>query len=132
MKTGHCMALIAGLLTASVALSAEAADRIRAGQWEGMWTGGGRTRATSNCMTQSDADAMNGDAKSIRAYLEKTIPPEICKLSDIKVSGSQVTYTSLCTGGKPNIITTAYHGDSFESLDSSGAKSEAKRVGACK
>lgn len=120
------------LLFASVALPAEAADRIRAGQWVGTWTGGGRTRPTSNCITPSDADAMNGDATSIRAYLEKTIPPEICKLSDLKVNGSQITYTSLCTGGKPNIITTTYHGDSFESLDSSAAKSEAKRVGACK
>jgi len=30
------------------------------------------------------------------------------------------------------MITTSYHGDSFESLDSSGSKPEAKRVGPCR
>lgn len=51
-------------------------------------------------------------------------------MTDIKVNVSQIVRTSLCTGMKVNAITTNYHGDSFESVDSSGAKSEAKRVGA--
>ena len=132
MTTNHHHApLLLALAIVCVALPAEAADRMHAGQWVGSWTGGGRTRATSNCMAQGDADAMNGDAKSIRAYLEKTIPPAICTLSDIKANGNEVTYTSVCAG-KSNVITTTYHGESFESTDSSGAKSEAKRVGACK
>ena len=115
---------------AAFSLPAEAVDRIHAGQWTGTWTGGGRTRNTSNCMTQADADALNGDANAIRTYLEKVIPASVCKVGNIKVNGGQVVYTSVC-GGKENVITTTYHGDSFESLDSGGAKSEAKRVGAC-
>jgi hypothetical protein len=104
---------------------------MRAGQWDGTWTGAGRTRATSDCITQVDADAMNGGVDSVRAYLEKVIPPTICKVTDIKASGGQITYTSVCAG-KQNVITTTYHGDSFESVDTSGATSEAKRVGVCK
>lgn len=105
---------------------------MRAGQWDGTWTGGGRTRVTSNCISQSDADAMNGDAKAVRAHLEKVIPASVCTLSDIKLNGDKVIYTSLCTGAKENVITTTYHGDSFESVDSSGNTSVAKRTGACK
>jgi len=82
-------------------------------------------------MSQGDADAMNGDAKSIQAHLEKTIPPSMCKLSDIKVDGDKVSYTANCGAVGPRSTTTTYHGDSFESIDSKGAKSQAKRVGAC-
>jgi hypothetical protein len=95
MKTSHFSALLLTFVIACGASSAEATDRMRAGQWVGTWTGAGRTRATSNCMAQSDVDAMNGDAKSIQAYLEKTIPPTICKLSDIKVKGNDVIYLRL-------------------------------------
>jgi hypothetical protein len=131
MNANHHMAPLLTCVLACVALAADAADRIRPGQWVGEWTGGGRTRPTSACVTQSEADAMNGDVKSVRAQLEKVIPPEICKITNIKVSGGQITYTSVCAG-KENAITTTYHGDSFESTDSGGAKSAAKRVGACK
>jgi len=117
---------------ACLASPADAADRMRAGQWDGTWTGGGRTRVTSNCISQGDADAINGDVKAIRTYLETQVPPSICKLSDIKLNGSQVIYTSLCTGAKENVITTTYHGDRFETVDSSGNTSVAKRTGACK
>jgi hypothetical protein len=132
MKTSHVATILLTCVVACGALSVEAADRMRAGQWVGTWTGAGRTQATSTCMARSDVDAMNGDVKSIQTYLEKTIPPTICKLSDIKVKGNDVIYTSICAGGKANVITTTYHGDSFESTDSTGAKSEAKWVGACK
>lgn len=132
MKTNHHKALLLTCVFACVAPSADAADRMRAGQWVGTWTGGGRTRPTSTCVAPSDAEAMNGDVKSVRAYLEKIIPPTICKVTNIKVSGGQINYTSVCAGGKENVITTTYHGDSFESTDTSGARSEAKWIGACK
>src|ERR1700694_514457 len=131
MKANHRKALLLTCVFACVVLPAEAADRMRAGLWVGEWTGGGRTRPTSTCMTQRDADAVNGDVKSIGAYLEKIIPPTICKVTNIKVSSGQITYTSVCQG-KENAITTTYHGDSFESTDSTGAKSQAKLAGACK
>jgi hypothetical protein len=94
-----------------LALPAEAADRMRAGQWAGTTTIPGKTFTSSNCITQADADAMNGD---------------------IKVDDGQVIYTSKCGGGAANVTTTTYHGDSFVSSDSKGTKSEAKLMGACK
>ena len=132
MRTNHHQSLLLICVFACVAMPTHAADRMRAGQWDGTWTGAGGTRPTSSCVAQGDADAMNGDVKSVRAYLEKIIPPSICNVTDIKVIGSQIIYTSVCTGGKENVITTNYHGDSFESVDTNGAKSVAKRVGACK
>ena len=125
------LAPIAAIAFACLALPAVAADRVHAGQWESTWTGGGRSRTVSNCMSQGDADAMNGDAKAVRAYLEKIIPPSICKLSDIQLSGGKIVYTSVCNGAT-NVITTTYHGDSFESTDSQGSTSQAKRTGPCK
>ena len=133
MKTNQHIAMLFTCAFAFLAVPAEAADRIRAGQWVGTTTmTGGRTRPSSNCMTQSDADALNGDAKSVQAYLEKAIPPTICKLTDIKLNGGQVVYTSVCGGGAPNVVTTNYHGDSFEGTSTGGVKTEAKLVGACK
>jgi hypothetical protein len=132
MKAIRNIALLATCAMASMAQPCVAADRMRAGQWEGTWTGAGMTRPTSNCMTQGEVDAVNGDAKTVRAYLETIIPTEICKVADLHVNGSQIIYTSICTGAKENVITTTYHGDSFESVDSSGAKSVARRTGPCK
>ena len=132
MKTIRYIPLLSTFAFACVALPADAADRMRAGQWVGTTTVTSRTFNTSNCITPSDADEMNGDAKSIRTQLEKSIPPEICKLTDIKVNGGQVIYTAICKVGPPNVVTTNYHGDSFESTSTNGTKSEAKRVGACK
>jgi hypothetical protein len=91
-----------------------------------------RTIPNSSCISQRDADAMNGDAKSVQAYLQTIIPPTICKLSDVKVNGGQVVYTSVCAGGAPNVVTTNYHDDRSEGSSTAGAKTEAKWVGACK
>ena len=135
MNTNRYLRLISVLAFACLALPADAADRMRVGQWVGTTTAAGRTFNTSNCMAQSDVDAMNGDVESIRAYLERVIPPAICKLTDIQVNGDQVIYTSACCGGAATVIatvTTTYHGDSFKSVDTKGTKSEAKLVGACK
>jgi hypothetical protein len=104
MNANHHKALLLTCLVACVALPADAAERMRPGQWVGEWTGGGRTRHTSTCVTQSDADAINGDVKSVRAYLEQIIPPTICKVTNIKVSGGQIAYPSVCAG-KENAIT---------------------------
>lgn len=132
MKTNQGLAVLSILVSVSLALPAHAADRMRAGQWVGTTIAGGKTFPTSSCISQSDADAMNGDAKAVQAYLEKTIPPAICKISDIKVQGSQVIYTANCGSAAARIVTTTYHGDSSEGTDSTGSKTEAKRVGPCK
>lgn len=123
---------LAVCLAATVVLHAEAADRMRPGQWAGTTVVGGKTFPNLSCITQADADAMNGDAKAVQGYLEKTIPPEICKISNVKVDGSTIVYSASCSGQPPRVITTAFHGTSSEGNDSSGTKTEAKLVGACK
>ena len=126
-STGLFLLMLSGL-----GLSGQAADRMRPGQWTGTTMVGGKTYETSTCMSQRDAAAMNGDAK---AYLETIIPPEICKLTDVKADGNKVIYTASCSGGSVKTVktvTTVYYGDRSEGTDSLGGKITAKLVGACK
>ena len=120
------------LVFACLALPVQAADRMRAGQWVGTTVVGGRTYPNSSCISQSDADAMNGDARAVEAYLRKIIPPEACTITAVKVDGTQVIYTGSCGGGAPKVVTTSYHGSSSAGTDTTGAKTEAKLVGPCK
>jgi hypothetical protein len=135
MKTHRYLTILSMLAFIGLARPAPAADRIRAGQWVGTTIVGGKTYPTSSCVSQSDAAAMNGDAKAVKAYLETIIPPQICKITDVKVDGSQIVYTASCSGGAVKTVktvTTSYHGDRSEGTDSTGSKMEAKLVGACK
>ena len=132
MKTNRCVFLLTTLAVACLTLPANAADRVRAGEWSGTTLAGGKMFASSSCISKSDADAMNGDAKSVQAYLEKVIPPEICKITNLKVDGLQVIYTGTCVGRPPKVVTTTYHGDRSEGTDTVGSKTEAKLVGPCK
>jgi hypothetical protein len=132
MKINRYLNLLPMLVIACLALPASAADRMRAGQWVGTTVVGGRTIPNSSCVSKGDADAMNGDAKEVQAYLEKVIPPSICKITDVKADGGQITYTASCGALPPKVITTSYHGDSSAGTDSTGSKTEAKLMGACK
>jgi hypothetical protein len=132
MKITQHLAALSMLVCACAALPAHASDRMRAGQWVGTTIAGGRTYPTSSCISQSDADAINGDAKAVQTYLEKIIPSTICKISDIKAQGNQIVYTASCGSVAPKVVTTTYHGDSSEGSDSAGSKTEAKLVGPCK
>ena len=129
MKTYLCVTI---LVFTCLVLLAQTADRMRAGQWAGTTIVGGKTYPTSNCMSKSDADAMNGDAKAVEAYLRKIIPPEACTITNVKVNGKQVTYTASCGGGAPKVVTTSYHGDGFDGTDTTGARTSGKLMGACK
>jgi hypothetical protein len=131
MNTISRVALFSTCVLACVALPTGAADRVRAGQWDMTLDVNGKTMARSLCMPKSDADAMNGDVNSIRAYVEKSAVPPGCNVTDVKVNGGQVVVTSVCAG-KENVGTTTYRGDSFESTNSNGTKAQAKWVGACK
>ncbi len=112
-------------------LPAHAANRVRAGQWEVTINLMGHEVTRSKCFSQSEADALNGDAASIKAYVEHEISPAGCHVKDVKISGDVVSVTSVCSG-KTDIGKTIYHGDSFESENTNGAKSHAKWVGVCK
>jgi hypothetical protein len=135
MKTNCYATGLSLLMFIGLGLSAQAADRVRAGQWVGTTIVGGKTYPTSSCVSQSDAAAINGDAQAVKAYLETIIPPEICKITDVKADGNQVIYTASCSGGTAKTmktVTTSYYGNRSEGTDSSGGKTEAKLVGACK
>jgi hypothetical protein len=131
MKTYQCLAVFSALACVFVAAPVNASDRMRAGQWIGTTMAGGKTFPTSSCISQSDADAMNGDANAIQAYLEKIIPASICRISNVTAQGGQVIYTASCGGAASKVVTTTYHGDRSEGTDSAGAKTEAKLVGPC-
>jgi hypothetical protein len=135
MKTNRYLTSLSTLVFIFLGLSAQAADRMRAGQWVGTTTVGGKTYPTSSCVSLSDAAGMNGDAKAVKAYLETIIPPQICKITDVKADGNQVIYTASCSGGAAKTVktvTTSYYGDRSEGTDTTGSKIEAKLVGACK
>jgi hypothetical protein len=113
-------------------VAAEAANRVRAGQWDLTVMVAGREVSRSTCLSQADADAINGDARSIKAYAERVSTPAGCKVTDVKINGNQVVVTSVCAAGKQNVGTTTYHEDRFETVNTNGAKSQSKWVGACK
>jgi hypothetical protein len=124
--------LLLSTLVTFLVLPAWAADRVRAGEWETTVNLGGRSMTKSICLTQVDADAINGDAKSMRAFVEKINEGTNCKVDDIKANGNQVTVTSTCGDGKQRVGTTTYHGDSYETVTSNGMKAQSKRLGPCK
>ena len=62
--TSICALLLAG------ALSVRAAERMAAGQWEFTLTGNGESRIMKQCMTPDQANEMNGDTKTARAFAE--------------------------------------------------------------
>jgi len=132
VKTLYNRVLLSACLCACCGLVAEAADRVRPGQWELTITVAGHTIAKATCITQSDADAINGNAQSIKAYAEKVSAPAGCKVNDVKISGNQVVVTSVCASEKENVGTTTYHGDRFETANTNGTTSHAKWVGPCK
>jgi hypothetical protein len=132
MKINRRPIILSMVLFASLGLAALVADRVRPGQWAGTTVVGGKTYPTSSCISQGDATALNGDAKSVQGYLEKIIPPEICNIKDVKVDAGQIVYTATCGGRGSKVVTTLYHGDHSEGTDSTGAKTDAKLVGPCK
>jgi uncharacterized protein DUF3617 len=131
MITMQKRVLLSVCVLACCGLVAHAADRVRAGQWEQTLTVAGRTLSKSMCLTQSDADALNGDARSIKTYAEHVSAPAGCKVTEVKIQGNQILVTSVCAGGKEHVGTTTYHGTSFETVNTNGTRSQAKWVGTC-
>jgi Protein of unknown function (DUF3617) len=132
MKMSLLKTLLFACALMCLGFSVQAADRVRAGQWDQTLDLNGRTMTRSTCLSQADADAINGDAKSIRAYVERISAPAACKVTDVRADGSKVTVTTVCAAGKENVGTTTYHGDSSETVNTNGTKSQAKWVGPCK
>lgn len=132
MNASTCSRTLLVLFGVCPILTAHGIERVRPGQWVGTTVAAGKVYPSSSCISQADASAMNGDAKSVKAYLEKIIPVESCTIADVKVDGSKIVYSAICGGQPARVITTLYHGSSSEGSDSSGTKTEAKLIGACK
>ena len=110
--------------------TARAADRVQAGQWETTISGGVHERVFKACVTAAEANAMNGDEKTVRAAVIKPAEDAGCTVKDIRVSGNKVISDATCHGMQAT-STTTYHGDWYEQVSSIGTKVHAKRVGAC-
>ncbi|MCC7285697.1 MAG: DUF3617 family protein [Burkholderiaceae bacterium] len=115
-----------------LAAAAAGANRVKAGQWETTLQMFGQTMTKSTCITPADAAQINGDVRSMTAYVERVSAPSGCKVQDLRISGDQVSVTSVCGGGKPHVGTTTYHGDHYETVNTNGAKARAKWVGPCR
>jgi Protein of unknown function (DUF3617) len=132
MKINNERVLLLTCVLTCAALPAGAANRVRAGQWDMTLNVMGHSMTKSTCLSQSDADAINGDVTSIKAYTERVSAPAGCKVKDVKTEGNQVIVTSVCANGTTNVGTTTYRGDSFETVNSNGTRSQSKWVGSCK
>ncbi len=132
MKHSNRKTVLLGCIVTCIAVPAGAAERVRPGQWDMTLTIAGRSMTKSMCMSQSDADAINGDTKTVRAKVEKDAAAGGCTVKDVKVDGNQITVRSVCGEGKENVGTTTYHGDSLETVNTNGTKAQSKWVGACK
>jgi hypothetical protein len=134
MKQRPFSFLLVACTASWLAGTTSAAERIQAGAWEQTLAIGGKTITRPQCISQSDADAINGDAASIRGWLEKLSLPieKVCTIKAVKISGNTVTVTKSCPDGRESVGTTTYYGDHYETVNSVGIKSEGRRIGPCK
>src|ERR1700746_2156040 len=100
------------ILTLPPALLA-APERLHAGQWELTTAHAeGQPDSIKTCISAEEAASINGDAKTARAYAEKTAR-EGCKVNEYTVTGNLVTYSVTC--GKVTVrAKVTYHGDTSE------------------
>jgi hypothetical protein len=127
---------ICGLILAATP-PLRAADRMAAGKWEFTMTGDGAPRTFSQCMTPDQANEMNGDTKTARAFAEKRTKGK-CTIKSYDIQGDTVKYSLSC-GDRTIDSTTTFHGDSSEgTLKATTADGKvdtrivkARRLGAC-
>lgn len=126
MRAWSCL-----ILTFALTGHALAADRVHAGLWQTIVSVGGMSATRSRCVSQAEADALNGDATAIRAWLDRFNAATGCKIRDLQVQDSQIVVTSVCSSGNENVGTTTYHGDTLETINTNGANAVARRIGPC-
>ena len=143
MNRIHATALFAmAALIGANASTALAQERLRAGLWEMTTTKGGQVINTgTHCFTAEDARSANGDAKTLRDASEATFAEASCKVKDMTVTSSTVSYVVECGSGADAHTLSAvatYRGDTVESqmtvkratlTDTTTSKGH--RVGAC-
>jgi hypothetical protein len=122
--------LVLSIAVGATVAPAQAADRIRAGEWALILGEGERDNGMKRCITASQASVVNGDDKTFGEFLGKGEPEAGCTIKNVRVSGNQVSIDSVCKGEQTTNITT-YHGDWYEQVNSDGTKVRAVRVGDC-
>src|SRR6185436_4347237 len=101
--TAICALFLAG------ALSVRAAERMAAGQWEFTLTGNGDSRVMKQCITQDQANEMNGDTATARGFAEKRAKGR-CTIKSYDIQGNTVKYALIC-GDRTIESATTFTGD---------------------
>ena len=122
--------------TLIAATSLRAADRMQPGNWESKITRSGQTITSTHCVTKKEASVVNGDTKSQRTHVEKSLKGA-CTIQAYDVTGNRVTYRMDCKGTLVE-STFTYHGDTYEEVTKSTSKDAqtkmvktGRRLGAC-
>ena len=103
--------------TLIAATSLRAADRIQTGNWERSVTIKGHTSTLTRCVAKEEANAVNADTKSGRAYAEKEAKGT-CTIQAYDVTGNTITTRMDCEGTLIE-MTFTYHGDTYEGVSKS-------------
>src|SRR5450631_75703 len=130
MKSSRATAVVLTMMLALSTTFARAADRVHPGLWEITIGDGALGKVTRSCVTAAHAVVANLDDKAFQEHLAKPSGENGCVVKDVKVSGNQVTIDAVCDG-QQNVISTTYHGESYDQVNSNGMKVRAKRIGAC-
>ena len=99
------------------------------GQWE--------SRIAEQCITPDQANEMNGDTKTARAFAEKRAKGR-CTIKSYDIQGNTVKYALLC-GDRTIESTTTFTGDTSEGTQTTRTADgkvdnrtvKARRLGAC-
>ena len=118
------------------ALSVNAQERFKPGNWEIVFTGD-NPRTSTTCFTAAMIQGINGTPAAVRADTDKTAEKRKYKVENYKFDGTTLSYTAV--GADRTFVNTAsYHGDTFESLiiTKTGGKEfttrqKGRRLGAC-
>jgi len=117
--------------------SVRAAERMAAGQWEFTLTGNGDSRVMKQCITQDQANEMNGDTATARGFAEKRAKGR-CTIKSYDIQGNTVKYALIC-GDRTIESATTFTGDTSEGTQTTTTADgkvdtrtiKARRLGAC-
>jgi hypothetical protein len=129
--------------------AADAQIAIRPGQYEytlvtkmagAQEAAGSRERKRLECITADEANQAKTD---VAKFLAQEMQTQNCKMSDVKIAGNKLSYTSTCVEDSLKIVMsteTTFAADSFSSISTvksdagppSTTTMSARRVGECK
>ena len=128
--------ILCGLVLAPGALLAGV--RVMSGQWEHTMTTDGETlsRKVTACLSADEANGINGNSKTGRAYFEKKQKGP-CKIKTFEIKGDTLSYTLSC-GDRTIENRTAFHGETSEGVSVTKAPDgthtmhvKSRRLGPC-